>query len=202
MVGINGVWNVNYYTGSSRFLGVLLNGYTLSTIASFNSGAPFTITTNSDNNKDGYNNDRPNLVPGVNPFLSKSRSRFTAAQAWFNTAAFVANCQQATTGTKACTTTTGIGPGGADGNTPRDYMRAPGYRDVDLGVSRDFKFERGMGLTFRADATNAFNLVSLNTPGSSGTPTTVGGAPTSGTFGKITGAASPRLIQVGARFTF
>jgi hypothetical protein len=198
MVGINGIWNIEYYKGTSRFLSVLLNGYSLSTLASFNSGAPFTVTTGSDNNKDGYNNDRPNLVPGVNPFLDPHRSRFVAAQAWFNTAAFVANCP---TGTTGCTTT-GIGPGGADGNTPRDYMRAPGYRDVDLGVARTFKFERGMGLTFRADATNAFNMVSLNAPGSSGAPGTVGAAPTSGTFGKITGAASPRLIQVGARFSF
>jgi outer membrane receptor protein involved in Fe transport len=189
MVGINGVWNVNYYDGSSRFLSVLLNGYSISTIASFNSGAPFTITTGSDKNLDSYNNDRPNMVPGVNPFLNVHRSRFVAAQQWFNTAAFTANCP---TGTTGCTTT-GIGPGGADGNTPRDSLRAPGYRDVDLGVSREFKFERGIGLTFRADATNAFNLVSLNAPTAS---------LSSGNNGKITGAASPRLIQVGARISF
>jgi hypothetical protein len=191
MVGVNGVWKPDYYSGSNRFLGVLLKGYSISTIASFNSGAPFNITTGSDNNKDTYNNDRPNLVPGVNPFLSAHRSRFTAAQAWFNTAAFTANCLAGTTG--GCTTTTGIGPGGADGNTPRDYLRAPGYRDVDLGVSKDFHFERGIGLTFRADATNAFNMVSLNAPTAS---------LSSGNNGKITGAASPRLIQVGARITF
>jgi hypothetical protein len=184
MVGINGVWKLNYYNGSSRFLGALFNGYSLSTIASFNSGAPFTITTGSDKNLDNYNNDRPNLVPGVNPFLSAHRSRFTAAQAWFNTAAFTANGPGLPGG---------IGPGGADGNTPRDSLRAPGYRDVDLGVSRDFKFERGIGLTFRADATNAFNLVSLNAPTAN---------LSSGNNGKITGAASPRLIQVGARISF
>ena len=184
MVGINGVWNLDYYKGSSRFLGVLFNGYSFSTIASFNSGAPFTITTGSDKNLDSYNNDRPNLVPGVNPFLDPHRSRFTAAQAWFNTAAFVANGPGQPGG---------IGPGGADGNTPRDYLRAPGYRDVDLGVSRDFKFERGIGLTFRADATNAFNMVSLNAPTAN---------LSSGNNGKITGAASPRLIQVGARISF
>ena len=189
MVGINGVWKIDYFKGSSRFLGVLLNGYSISTIASFNSGAPFTITTGSDINKDTYNNDRPNMVPGVNPFLSVHRSRFVAAQAWFNTAAFTANCA---TGTTGCTTT-GIGPGGADGNTPRDSLRAPGYRDVDLGVSRDFRFERGIGLTFRADATNAFNMVSLNAPTAN---------LSSGNNGKITGAASPRLIQVGARISF
>ena len=184
MVGINGIWNIDYYKGSSRFLSVLLNGYSLSTLASFNSGAPFTMTTGSDNNKDNYNNDRPNMVPGVNPFLDPHRSRFTAAQAWFNTAAFTSNGPGLPGG---------IGPGGADGNTPRDSLRAPGYRDVDLGVSRQFKFERGIGLTFRADATNAFNLVSLNAP----TATL-----SSANDGKITGAASPRLIQVGARFSF
>jgi hypothetical protein len=129
------------------------------------------------------------MVPGVNPFLDTHRSRFAAAQAWFNTAAFTANCPTSTPG---CTTT-GIGPGGADGNTPRDSLRAPGYRDVDLGVSRTFKFERGIGLTFRADATNAFNLVSLNAPTAN---------LSSGNDGKITGAASPRLIQVGARLSF
>jgi Carboxypeptidase regulatory-like domain len=189
MLGINGIWKPDYYRGSSRFLGELFNGYSISAIASFNSGAPFTITTGSDKNLDGYNNDRPNAVPGVNPFLSVHRSRFAAAQAWFNTAAFTANCP---TGATGCTTT-GIGPGGADGNTPRDSLRAPGYRDVDLGISRDFRFERGMGLQFRADATNAFNLVSLSAP----TATL-----SSANNGKITGASSPRLIQVGARISF
>jgi hypothetical protein len=184
MVGINGIWNLNYYKGSSRFLGVLFNGYAISTIASFNSGAPFTMTTGSDKNLDGYNNDRPNMIPGVNPFLSAHRNRFAASQAWFNVAAFTTNGPGLPGG---------IGPGGADGNTPRDSLRAPGYRDVDLGVSRDFKFERGIGLTFRADATNAFNLVSLNPPTAS---------LSSGNDGKITGAASPRLIQVGARVSF
>jgi hypothetical protein len=184
MVGINGIWKPDYYRGSSRFLGELLNGYSISAIGSFNSGAPFTITTGSDKNLDTYNNDRPNLVPGVSSVLSVHRNRFAAAQAWFNTAAFTANGPGLPGG---------IGPGGADGNTPRDSLRAPGYRDVDLGVSRDFRFERGIGLQFRADATNAFNMVSLNAP----TATL-----SSGNNGKITGAASPRLIQVGARISF
>jgi hypothetical protein len=48
-------------------------------------------------------------------------------------------------------------------------------------------------LEFRADATNAFNLVSLNPPTATLSSTN---------DGKITGAASPRLIQVGARISF
>jgi hypothetical protein len=46
---------------------------------------------------------------------------------------------------------------------------------------------------FRAEATNAFNLVSLNGPTSS---------LSSATVGQISAAATPRLIQLGARFTF
>jgi hypothetical protein len=76
-----------------------------------------------------------------------------------------------------------------------------GSRDIDLGVFRDIHFEK-MTFQLRGEATNAFNLVSLNAPGSSGPPKTVGAANASSTFGKITGAASPRLIQVGARLTF
>jgi hypothetical protein len=72
-------------------------------------------------------------------------------------------------------------------------MRAPGYRDIDLGISKDFRFERGIALQFRADATNAFNMVSLNAPTAN---------LSSGNNGKITSAASPRLIQVGARISF
>jgi hypothetical protein len=102
----------------------------------------------------------------------------------FNTAAFVANGPGVTGG---------IGPGGADGNAPRDYLRAPGYRDIDLGLLRDFRFGERVTFQLRGEATNVFNLVSLNAP----TATL-----SSGNDGKITGAASPRLIQVGARLTF
>jgi hypothetical protein len=191
MVAISGIWKIDYYRGSNFAVRQLANGWTIAPIATFNSGQPFNITTGSDNNKDGYNNDRPNLVGGVNPFLSAHRPRTVSSQQWFNTAAFSPNCLAGSTG--GCTTTTGIGPGGADGNTPRDFLRAPGYRDIDLGISRDFSFERGIGLQLRADATNAFNMVSLNAP----TATL-----SSSNNGKITAAASPRLIQVGARISF
>jgi hypothetical protein len=87
----------------------------------------------------------------------------------------------------------GIGPGGADGNTPRDCLRAPGYRDVDLGIFRNINFERGISLQLRGEATNAFNLVSLSAPTAS---------LASSLDGKITSASTPRVIQVGIRLTF
>jgi hypothetical protein len=186
VASISAIWNIDYFKGSNFVMRQVLNGWTISPIVSLQSGAPFNISTGSNKNLDSANANRPNLVG--NPFLDPHRCRLcpvdgTAAE-WFAPAAFVANGPGVAGG---------IGPGGADGNTPRDYLRAPGYRDIDLGIFRNFKFERGIVFQLRGEATNAFNLVSLNAPTAS---------LSSGNNGKITAAASPRLIQIGARLTF
>jgi hypothetical protein len=181
MASISGIWNLDYYKGSNSLLSQAANHWTISSIAILYSGAPVNITTGSNRNFDSANNNRPNLVPGVNAFLDPHRSRPAAAAAWFNTTAFAPNGPGL-----------GTGPYGADGNTGRDYLRAPGYRDVDLGIFRNISIER-FTLQIRGEATNAFNLVSLNAPTAN---------LASALNGKITSAASPRLIQVGARLTF
>jgi Carboxypeptidase regulatory-like domain len=179
---ISGIWNLNYYRGSSFLLKQVANGWSISSIVAMNSGTPVNILTGANRNFDTYGNNRPNLVPGNNAFLNPHRSRPAAAAEWFNSAAFTPNGPGL-----------GIGIGAADGTTPRDYLRAPGYRDIDLGIFRDIAFERGITLQVRAEATNAFNLVSLSAPTAN---------LASSLNGKITSAASPRLIQVGARLTF
>jgi hypothetical protein len=194
VASISGMWNLEYYTGSNRVVKEVLNGWTLSPIVSLQSGAPFSISTGSNRNFDSSNHNRPNLVPGVKAGLDPHRNRSAAAREWFNTEAFIQNGPGVPGG---------IGPYGADGNTPRNYLRAPGYRDIDLGIFRDFHIAERMVFQLRGEATNAFNMVSLNAPsGTSGPPATAGGTPTSPSFGKITSAASPRLLQVGARLTF
>jgi hypothetical protein len=189
VANISGIWHLDYYKGEHSIAKQVLNGWTISSVASLQSGQPFNVTSGSDNNKDGYNNDRPNLT-GVNPSLDPHRSRSAVAAQWFNTAAFVQNAAGA-----------GIGPGGADGTTPRNYLRGPGYRAIDLGVLRDFHFAERYTFQLRGEATNAFNFVSLNNPGASGAFNPATGTQ-SANFGVINAAAAPRLIQVGARFTF
>ena len=76
----------------------------------------------------------------------------------------------------------------------RDSILGPGFRDIDLGIFRNVTFEHGIVFQFRAEATNAFNLVSL------GNPTTT---LSSGNNAKITGAqGTQRVIQLGGRLTF
>jgi hypothetical protein len=182
MASVSGIWDLSYYHGTSNLWRQVFNGWTLSPIVTLNSGPPLNIVTGSDKNADSYSGDRPNLVSGVNPFLSPHRSRATAAAAWFNTAAFTANGPGL-----------GVGAGGADGNTPRDYLRAPGYRDIDLGLFRDIQFERGVALQLRAEANNVFNMVSLSAPTAN---------LASSQDAKITSAYPNRILQLGARITF
>ena len=116
----------------------------------------------------------------MNPVLSNR----TAAE-WFNTAAFKQNV--ATTGVSI------------DGNSSRNMLRGPTFKDVDLAISRDFSLSRmreGLDLQLRADAYNVFNTVSLSTP--SGNSITAG----SGTFGKILTANPMRQLQLGLRLLF
>ncbi|HTW60936.1 MAG TPA: carboxypeptidase-like regulatory domain-containing protein [Terracidiphilus sp.] len=192
---LSGTWNIDYYRGNNFLMKQVVNGWTISPVWVMQSGSPFSVTTGSDKNDDSANANRPDFdtVNPVSAFLDPHRPRAQAAAEWFNTAAFVNNGPGIAGG---------IGPGGADGNVPRDYMRNPGYRDVDLGLFRDFRFAEGITLQVRGESTNALNLVSLSGPGTSGPPPTDGQAPSSSGFGVITAASSPRIIQVGARLTF
>lgn len=183
VVSISGIWNIDYYRGDSGWAKQLANGWKLSTIVSLQSGNPYNITTGSDKNLDGYNNDRPNLVPGQDWHIYNRPSRTSSAFRWFNVNAFTPNGPGL-----------GVGPGGADGTTPRDYMIGPGYRDVDLALQRDFMFGERIGFQLRAEATNAFNMVSLANPTAN---------LSSGNNGKVTAQyGPPRLMQLGARLTF
>lgn len=182
MASMSGIWNINYYHGHNMALRQISNGWTISPIVYLYSGTPINITTGTNNNDDSYGNNRPNLVPGQQPFLSAHRPRSQAAAQWFNTAAFTQNGPGL-----------GIGIGGADGNTPRDFITGPGYRNIDIGLLHDFDIEHGVKLQLRAEATNAFNMVSLGNPTAS---------LTSANNGKIISAQTPRILQIGARLTF
>ena len=186
---ISAIWNIDYFHGSSGFVKQVVNGWQISPIVYLTSGGPFNITTGSTNNFDSAGANRPNAVPGINPALDSHRCRVCSTNsvlsAWFNTAAFTPNGPGKPGG---------IGPGGADGNVSRDSLIGPGFRDIDLGIFRNISFEHGIVLQFRAEATNAFNMVSLANPTAN---------LSSGNNGKITSATgTQRVIQLGGRLTF
>ena len=185
---ISGLWNIDYVHGN-KIIEEVANGWTITSVAYFISGAPFSMSTGSNNNFDSANANRPNAVSGVSPILSPHRCRVCAASAngvttaWFNKAAFTPNGPGL-----------GIGPGGADGNVGPFSLNGPGLKDMDAALYRNVNFERGMTFQFRAEFTNVMNWVNLSNPTSS---------LSSGNDGKITGATgTQRVIQLGGRLTF
>ncbi len=200
---ISGIWDISYFKGSQKWVGAILNGWQISPIVSFTSGSAISLLTGADKNADQYASDRPNAIAGVRQTLDPHRARADAAAQWFNTAAFQANGPGVPGGIGLGA---GTPTGGADGNVSHNTLRGPGSRNVDLGIFRTVNTWEGVKLQFRAEASNAFNMVNLSNPGISGpqtiNPTTGAVTAASSSFGKITSAGTPRQIQVGARLTF
>ena len=184
------VWKPDYFSGFNRTTRTLLNGWTISTIINVRSGHPFNITSGNDDNMDGNNNDRPNIVPGQIPgSIPYTRSSILVnpnnQPRWFNTAAY---CR---IGSAGCPL--GVGPLGLDSPLHPNSLIGPGYKDVDAAIFRDFRIWEQVRFQLRGEANNVLNMVNLNNPN-----TTL----SSGNFGTITGAGSMRQIQVGGRILF
>ncbi len=82
---------------------------------------------------------------------------------------------------------------GTFGNMARTVVKGPGYRNIDAALSRVFNLGGSKSVEVRAEAFNALNWFEW------GNPTTVFSAPT---FGQITSALSPRVMQLAAKFNF
>ncbi|MEA2542538.1 MAG: hypothetical protein QOH35_3904 [Acidobacteriaceae bacterium] len=82
---------------------------------------------------------------------------------------------------------------GTFGNIGRNSLRGPGYADVDASIFKDLLQAERIHAQFRAEAFNTFNRANFSNPVS-----TV----SSGTYGQITAANSPRVFQFGLKLLF
>jgi len=185
------VWQPDYFSGANRMVRGLLNGWTVTAIVTLQSGAPFNITAGSDLNADGNSNDRPNIAAGkVAKLNNTGGSRSGSMAKRFDTSAY---CVFSATSLASCP---GVGPAGSSGTVRPNSLDAPGVRNVDASLFRDFGIYERVKFQFRTEVSNVFNLTNL------GTPT---GTLNSANFGKVTGSASSfpnRQIQLGGRILF
>ncbi|HKS10166.1 MAG TPA: hypothetical protein VJS13_11505, partial [Pyrinomonadaceae bacterium] len=151
--------------------GAILGGWEVTGIVTLQSGLPLAVTQATNFNAfAGFGTQRPNLV--ADPSLS-STERTTAR--FFNTAAFT------------------VAPQFTLGNSSRNPVRGPAYRNADLALIKRLYFTENINLEFR---TEVFNLT--NTP-PLGAPNVVLG---SAGFGSITSAGDPRVLQFGLKLNF
>jgi hypothetical protein len=87
-------------------------------------------------------------------------------------------------------------PSGYYGNAARNVLYGPGIHNWDIGIQKSFPIpvREGMHLEFRGEMFNAFNHTQFNAPASS--------VAAPATFGLVSSARPPRLVQFALRLLF
>jgi hypothetical protein len=160
----------------------LTQGWEFSGITRISTGFPVTLINYSDNSllgaePNGINNygvDEPDVSPGSLNLNHNPRN----GQTYFNASLFSQNAL------------------GTPGNASRRYFFGPGMANFDMALLKNLRLTESKSLQFRLEAFNVFNHAQFFGPQS------VDGNISSGTFGQVVSAAAPRLVQVGAKFTF
>jgi hypothetical protein len=126
----------------------ILGGWQLSGVTQGQSGQPFTILTGVDSNGNGGGGDRPN-IDASGTFTSTDGNRTFKNNGFYVTP----------TGTNGLPLLYALG----NGNEPRNALRAPGYMNTDLSVSKRFEAGRHR-VVLRVDFLNAFNQDNVGLP--------------------------------------
>jgi hypothetical protein len=150
----------------------LSSDWQVSGILAVRSGAPFTVTTGADTALTGQQNNQRAIQILDDPYVADR-----TLTEWLNPAAFV----RPDTGTY--------------GTMPLDAILGPGRWNVDMSLSRSFRFGLRQ-FQFRWEIFNVFNTMTPNTPVST---------MNSSDFGKVTSLAAgtaPRIMQLGFKFNF
>ena len=157
-------------------------GWSLSGITHFSSGLPVTLFNNNDTSllgtiPNGINNngvDTPDLSPGKLLVNTDPRNGRPA----FNTSLF------------------SLPALGTIGTAARRIFYGPGIDNFDLALLKDLRLTESKSLQLRFESFNALNHAQFYGAAA------VNGNISSPAFGQIVSAASPRLVQVAAKFFF
>lgn len=162
---------------NNHALSRMLGGWQVTAYARYTDGLPLVITATNPLSSLGYPNIRANYVGGDGYASTDSRNFNPATNLYLNAAAFGAPSEFQL------------------GNTARalDWLRGFSGKSESLSLSKRFAITERFKAILRADAQNPFNFVRWSNPA-----TTI----TSSTFGKVTGAASGRTIQLNATVEF
>jgi hypothetical protein len=173
-----------HYLNDPGIARTILGGWTLSAIATSQTGLPFNITiTRSNGSVPGglaiSGEERPNWVPGV----SLTPPGGSTPREWVNPAAF------------------SMPANGTFGDLGRNAFRAPGISDVDLALAKDVSFVERVKLRLRADLFNVLNRAQYGAPNASLSASNFGVITTT-ISSYATGRGTPREFQLSARISF
>jgi hypothetical protein len=158
----------------------VLRNWQVAPLVRIASGLPLIVGTGKDNSLTGIGLDRPNVVPGVDPYNASWGPQLQ----FLNPAAFTQN------------------PTGTFGNIGRNVLRVPGTINFDASLSRIFAITERFKLEARAEAFNAINHTNFKVPKTTTVQITDINAITATTFGRLTSASDPRILQFALKLHF
>ena len=159
-------------TPKAKGLRQLFGNWQTTGIWNWQSGFPLTISSGDDNSFTGIGNDTADLISTPSYTGGSTGQKI---QKWFTTSSFRTNAP------------------GTFGNSGRNILRGPGTFNIDFSAQKNIPIAERLKLQFRAEFFNVLNHTVLNNPG-----TTFN----SGSFGRITGAGSPRIVQIALKVYF
>ena len=170
---LNGIYEIPFFKGASSWTHRLLGNWDLSGVYQAQSGTPFSVRNNVD--YAGVGAGSGNQFWNLSGDPSIQRTGFTDSAIWFNKGAFTV-------------------PGaGTWGNSPRNFLRNPGFWNTDAALRKNFPTREKQLLQFRLEIFNLFNH-----PNWGGAST----GPTGATFGQITSKNGNRVMQLALKYIF
>lgn len=177
---VNYNYEIPWFSKNRGFAGLLLGGWQIAGITTYQTGLPFTATfSNYDPAGIGFlgpsaSGPRPQQISNPNAGAPNTPGQ------WFNTAAFDPNRPA----------TFPMTPGSAG----RGTIEGPSLFRTDLTLSKNFRFSETLRLQLRAEAFNVFNKTNFASFGTNPL------FPSS--YGVITAVRDPRTMQFGIKFYF
>jgi hypothetical protein len=192
ILNISYVWDMPFFKGKGIAHNVL-GGWQYSGITAFSTGTPFSPTFSTISDNAGVANgvgtsSRPDLVGDPNAGFTHVAVAGLGPQ-FYSQAAFAA-------------------PRGLTfGDSGRNILRNPHRINFDMALFKHFAFTERLGFEFRAEAFNVFNHTQWGPIGGDGgsAASQVGASNNSfpsDSFGYVSSAHNPRILQLGAKFLF
>jgi hypothetical protein len=194
---VNYVYEFPWMKDQEGFVGMLLGGWQVSGIGTYQSGLPFTPTVA------GFDPSGLGLLPPPltvarpNILCDPNQGGAQTFQQWFNPACF------------QITPTAGSNFSNTVGNGARGIVLGPSTKRVDITLSKNFRWGERYRLQLRGEAFNVFNWtnfrgLSTGVWNTGTAPVAFGGTCTTGCsiFGSVTTVRDPRNMQLGVKFYF
>jgi len=171
--------------GVGRAANLLVGGWEITGITTFQTGFPYSITANDINSLLDTQFQRASYTPGCD-----IHANLTAQFQRVN---------------PACFTQPALG---VYGDTARNYLRQPGINNWDMGFGKNLFLGERVKFAIHVDTFNTFNhhqyagdVGALITAGSGGNETISSGVGAAN-FGQTTQSSSPRILQLSGKLTF